>query len=135
MIIGIDPGERRYGVAYADSETRIARPGEVIDATETDPVDRIAALVDEHDATCVVVGRPVGLAGHEGPAVQKLQGFLQRLRERLEVEVDVYDERMTTIIAERGMRDSGMKAAKRKQIRDAVAAQVMLQGYIDAHSK
>jgi putative Holliday junction resolvase len=52
----------------------------------------------------------------------------------IDIEVDVYDERMTTVVAEAGMRSAGVKSRRRKEIRDAVAAQVMLQGFLDAHS-
>lgn len=132
MILGVDPGARRVGLAVADLETRFARALEVIDCRNDDPVIRIGALVDELEVTKVVVGRPVSLSGVDGPASEALVGFLDRLRSSLEVDVDVYDERMTTVIAERSLRDAGASAAKRKEIRDAVAAQVMLQSYMDA---
>ncbi len=132
MILGIDPGRKRIGVALADLETRFAHPLEVIDTSTVDPFARIAALVAEHDVSRVVVGRPVGLSGTEGPAMETQKTFLVRLRSELEVEVDVYDERMTTVIAEQAMRAAGTKAKQRKSLIDAVAAQVMLQGYMDS---
>jgi putative Holliday junction resolvase len=134
LILGVDPGARRVGLAVADLETRFARPLEVIDSEVDDPLERIAAVVKELEVTKVVVGRPVSLAGVDGPASEALMGFLDRLRTSLEVEVDVYDERMTTVIAERSLKAAGASAAKRKAVRDSVAAQVMLQGYMDAHA-
>lgn len=133
MILGVDPGGRRVGLALADSETRFARPLEVIDSHDTDVVTRIREVVAEWNVTRVVVGRPVDLAGREGAAMEAHRTFLTELRARLDVEVDAYDERMTSVIAERSLRAAGASAAKRKEIRDAVAAQVMLQGYLDAH--
>jgi putative Holliday junction resolvase len=133
MILGVDSGERRVGLAVADSETNFARPLEVIDSRDTDVVMRIQEVVAEMNVTRVVVGRPVNLAGREGPAMDAHRTFLTQLRATLEVEVDVYDERMTSVIAERSLRAAGTSAAKRKEVRDAVAAQVMLQGYLDAH--
>lgn len=131
MILGVDPGARRVGLALADPETRFARPLEVIEADGA--VERIKEVVREVGATKVVVGRPLTMAGAHGRAAEALIGFLDRLRNVLDVEVDVYDERLTTVIAERSMRSAGTSAERRKELRDAVAAQVMLQGYVDTH--
>jgi putative Holliday junction resolvase len=133
MILGVDPGERRVGLAIADDETRFARPLEVIDRTETDAVTRIREIIREMKVTMVVVGRPVGLSGIEGPAMEKQKTFLVALRAALDVNVDVFDERLTTVVAERGLRAGGASAKRRKEMRDAVAAQVMLQDYMDVH--
>lgn len=133
MILGVDPGERRVGLAVADEETRFARPLEVIDRTAEDPVARIAELAGEHAVTLVVVGRPVSLSGEAGRAVDAAAPFVAALRDALPVEVVEHDERLTTVIAERSLRAGGANAAVRKRLRDAVAAQVMLQGYLDVH--
>jgi putative Holliday junction resolvase len=133
MILGIDPGERRVGLAVADSETRFARPLEVVDVTAADPVERIVAIVTELGVERVIVGRPVGLSGNAGPAVDAQQELVVRLQERLDVPLEEYDERLTTVIAEQGLRAAGASRAARKKARDAVAAQVMLQGYLDSH--
>lgn len=133
MILGVDPGQRRIGLAIADEETRFARPLDVIDTAARDPLATIASLVDEHDVSLVVVGRPVRLSGEAGPAVALQQGFVDQLRDALSVAVVEHDERLTTVVAERSMRAAGASAAKRKEMRDAVAAQVMLQGYLDGH--
>jgi putative Holliday junction resolvase len=132
MILGVDPGERRVGVAVADEETLFARPLEVIDRGATDAVARVAALAREHDATLVVVGKPLALSGEEGRAVADAAPFVGALREALPVQVVEHDERLTTVIAERALRAGGADPAARKKLRDAVAAQVMLQGYLDA---
>ncbi len=132
MILGIDPGGRRIGVAIADRETRWARPLEVIDARATDPVLRITQLVAEQGVDLIVVGRPVGLSGAEGPAVETQQEFVSALKTAVGVDVEEHDERLTTAEAERGLKGAGVKSATRKKVRDAVAAQVMLQAYMDA---
>ena len=134
MILGVDPGARRIGLAVADAETRFARPLEVVDVEETNAVDRIATLVDELSVSRVVVGRPVGLSGAAGPAVAAQQELVERLDAALDVPVEEYDERLTTVIAEQGLRASGASRAARKRRRDAIAAQVMLQGYLDSHT-
>jgi putative Holliday junction resolvase len=133
-LLGVDPGRRRVGVAVADRETRFARPLEVIDTVETDAVARIAELIRELDVECIVVGRPVGLSGRAGPAVVEQQEFVERLRAATETEVVEHDERLTTAVAERGLRAGGARAGARREIRDAVAAQVILQGYLDTRA-
>lgn len=134
MIIGIDHGSVRVGVAIADPETRFARPLEVIDVRTQDPVERIALLVTEHSASLVIVGRPVRLSGEPGRAVEDTERLVDDLRATLAVPVEEWDERLTTVIAEQGLRAGGGKAKGRRGVRDAVAAQVMLQGYLDAHA-
>ena len=120
------------GVAIADEETRFARPLEVIDARTSPAVDRVRALVDEHGATLVVIGRPVHLSGDVGAAAEEAQAFADAVSAAVDVPVKLWDERLTTVVAEQGLRAGGAKATERRAIRDAVAAQVMLQGYLDA---
>jgi putative holliday junction resolvase len=132
MILGVDPGARRIGLALADAETHFARPLEVVDARRVDPVARIAEVVDEAGVTIVVVGRPVSLSGAAGPAVAAQSAFVDALRARLEVPVREHDERLTSVIAERSLRAAGASARRRRRMRDAVAAQAMLQGYLDS---
>lgn len=131
MILGVDPGERRIGVAAADRETRFARPVEVIDAKTTDPIARIAQLVQEMEADLVVVGRPVSMSGSAGSSVAARREFVEDLRKALDKEVVEHDERLTTVVAEQGLRAAGGSAKARKKVLDAVAAQVMLQGFLD----
>ena len=133
MILGIDPGGRRVGVAVADPETRFARPLEVIDARSHEIVARVADLVGELGVTLVVVGRPTSLRGEAGPAVEAQQRFVTGLREALPVPVEEFDERLTTVAASRRLIEGGASAATRARMRDAVAAQLILQDYLDAH--
>lgn len=132
MILGIDLGARRIGVAAADTETRLARPVEVIDTTTADPVARVCELIRDLGVTAVVVGRPLGLSGRPGPTVSMQQEFLARLRASTSVEITEQDERFTTVEAERALRESGAPPAARKKVRDAVAAQLLLQAYLDS---
>ncbi|CAN5707548.1 Holliday junction resolvase RuvX [soil metagenome] len=131
-ILGIDPGAVRVGVAAGDLATRWARPIEVVDRRSVDAIARIAQLVEELSATRVVVGRPNGLAGRAGPAVAEQERFVADLRAALACPVEEYDERFTTVIAAQGLRVGGAGRRRRAELLDAVAAQVMLQGYLDA---
>lgn len=130
-MLGIDFGTKRVGVAVADDETRFARPLEVIDVTKQNPVQRIVRLVSELDAHLIVVGKPLGLSGKEGPAVDAQSVFLKELRDAVSIEVREHDERLTTVLADQQMRAAGLKRDAKKQLRDAIAAGVMLQGYLD----
>ena len=132
MILGIDPGERRVGLAVADLETRFARPLEVIDRREQDHIGRIEAVVEEIGVTTVVIGRPTSLSGSSGPAVDLQRQLMSELRARLEVEVCEFDERLTTVVAAKALQASGVRRSRRRGLVDAIAAQVMLQGYLDA---
>jgi putative Holliday junction resolvase len=130
-ILGVDPGTRRIGLAIADLETRFARPLEVVPASSV-AIARILELAEERSVVKIVVGKPVGLSGRDGPAVVKQQSFVADLRAATEIPVEEYDERLTTVMAESALRSAGASAKSRKEIRDAVAAQVMLQGFLDA---
>lgn len=137
MILGVDPGARRVGLAVADEATRWARPLEVIDAAAADPVTRIVEVAAGMSVTQVVVGRPVTLSGGIGPAVAVQQRFVADLEAALDeaglgTVVCEHDERLTSVIAEQGMRAGRLKPKRRRELRDARAAQVMLQGYLDA---
>ena len=130
-MLGIDFGTKRIGVAVADEETRFARPLEVIDVTKQVPIERIVELVDDLEVNLIVVGKPLGLSGKEGPAVAAQSVFLGELRAAVTVDVREHDERLTTVLADQQMRAAGLKRDAQKQLRDAIAAQVMLQGYLD----
>lgn len=134
MILGVDVGSHRVGIAAAHEETRFAHPVEVIVVAERDPVARIGELVQEMEASAVVVGRPTSLSGASGPAVVKQSEFVSELRKHLDVEVLEFDERLTTVAADRGMRAAGTSRRTQKTLRDAIAAQIMLQGYLDSTS-
>lgn len=130
-ILGVDPGTRRIGLAIADLETRFARALEVVPASRKG-IERIIEVARERGTVRIVVGKPVTLSGSEGRAVDEQKTFVARLRAATDIPVHEYDERLTTIVAERAMRAAGTSAKNRKEARDAVAAQVLLQGFLDA---
>ena len=130
-ILGIDPGTARIGLAIADTETRFAHPLEVVDATAT-AIDRIVELAREHGVVKIVVGKPIGLSGREGPAVEKQKQFVSDLSARTEIPIEEFDERLTTVVADAGLRAAGTRPKDRKRKRDAIAAQVLLQGFLDS---
>jgi putative Holliday junction resolvase len=121
-------------VALSDSGGTVATPYEVVDRSGDRGRDhrRIAALVDEAGADVVVVGMPLSLDGSIGPAAQAVLDELDQLRGVLAVEIVTWDERLSTVQAERSLRAGNVRKAKRRRVVDQVAATVILQSWLDA---
>jgi putative Holliday junction resolvase len=132
--LGLDIGSRRVGVALSDSGGTVATPYELVDRSGDRGRDhrRIAALVDEAGADVVVVGMPLSLDGSIGPAAQAVLDELDQLRGVLAVEIVTWDERLSTVQAERSLRAGNVRKAKRRRVVDQVAATVILQSWLDA---
>lgn len=128
--LGIDYGRVRIGVALSDGLGLAAHPYEMIE-TGSDVGSRLAGLVEEHDVVRVVVGLPCSLDGSEGETAVDARRFAEGLRDLLEVEVVMYDERLTTRIAEGVLLEARVSRSGRRRVIDKVAAAVMLQGYLD----
>jgi putative Holliday junction resolvase len=122
-ILALDFGLARTGVAVSDATGTLARPVGVVErAASADGLDRLAALVAEHEAELVLVGMPLTLRGERGEQARATELFVETLRDRLEVSVETYDERFTTMLAQQ----SGARAPE-----DAVAAAHLLQGWLE----
>jgi putative pre-16S rRNA nuclease len=132
--VALDIGARRIGVALSDSDGRVATPYEVVTRSGDRARDhrRIAALVDEAGAGVVVVGLPLSLDGSVGPAAAGVLAEIEELRAALGVEVVTWDERLTTVEAERSLRAMGVRRGKRRRVVDQVAATVILQSWLEA---
>ena len=133
-ILGLDVGEKRIGVALA--EGLLAIPLTVIDrrVEETD-MELIMALVEEHKAERIVVGLPRLMNGDIGTQAEETLSFSGALAEHVDIPVDTWDERLSTVTAERLLIDTGMKRKKRKGKIDAMAAAIILQAYLDGTNK
>jgi len=130
--VGVDVGEVRIGVAVSDPDGRLATPVETVSA-DTAALDRIAQIVAEHEPIEVVVGLPVSLSGREGPAAARVRAYAERLADRVHpVPVRMVDERLTTVSAERALRESGRKGRSRRAVVDQAAAVEILQSALDA---
>lgn len=133
-ILGIDLGERRIGLALSDELGWTAQPLGVIRRTKAeDDIDRIAELVREHGAGEVIVGLPKNLDGTIGPRGEICMAFADRLRERLGVPVVLWDERLTTAMAERALIAADVRRQKRRQVVDKMAAAILLQHYLETN--
>ncbi|KAB2385991.1 MULTISPECIES: Holliday junction resolvase RuvX [Actinomadura] len=129
--LGVDVGSVRVGVARCDPGGILASPLETVKSGRGD-IDRLVELVAEHEAIEVVVGLPTSLSGREGPAAQSARKFAARLADRLPPEaVRLYDERLTTVTAESGLRAGGVRGQARRKVVDQAAAAVLLQAALD----
>lgn len=130
-ILGIDLGRARIGVAVSDELGMLAHPVETIPA-RMDVAARIAEIVREKNAERVVVGLPRHMNGSVGIGAAEALAFAEKLRARLSCEVVTWDERMSTMAANRALRESGQKTRNSRGVVDQVAAQMILQGYLDS---
>jgi putative Holliday junction resolvase len=131
--LGIDLGTKRIGVALADSAGTVATPYEVVQRSGDRARDhrRIAELAAETEAVQLVVGLPLSLDGSEGPAARLALAEVEELRHAIGLPVVTWDERLTTVTADRDLMLMDMKAAARRKVVDKVAAAVMLQAWLD----
>jgi len=130
--LGLDVGERRIGVAVSDPDGTVAVPVTVIERkSEAAALGEITALIRDHDIDRIIVGMPLSLDGNLGKQAETVQAFEQSLKECTDVPVVDWDERLSTLHAERMMVEAGVKRGKRKRRLDSVAAAIILQGYLD----
>ncbi len=131
--LGIDLGAKRIGVALCDPDERVATPLTVVERSKTRQADHanIRRLVEEYEAEAVVVGLPLNMSSKITTAAQSAIDEAEQLRGVLTVPVHLYDERLTTVTADRSLMEMQMKADARRRVVDKVAAAVMLQAFID----
>lgn len=129
-ILGIDFGQVRIGLAISDELRFLAHPLQTIPANRS-PVKKIAQIVRDRKVEMVVVGIPRHMSGEAGAAANAALEFANGLRAQLPCPVETWDERLTTVAAERALRDAGRKTHKTRHVVDQVAAQMILQSYLD----
>ena len=132
--LGLDLGSKRIGVAISDRSGTIASPLTVLARSRSRRTDheRIAELVREEQAEVVVVGMPRSLSGAQGPAARAATAEMTALASVVDVPVEPYDERFTTVTATRALAESGVRGPARRRVVDKVAAAVILQSWLDA---
>src|ERR1700686_1856681 len=133
-ILGIDFGRARIGLAISDELRLLAHPLETIPANK-DSVKRISEIVRDRKIDKVVVGIPRHMSGEIGAAANEALEFAEKLRAQLPCAVETWDERLTTVAANRALRDAGKKTRDTRKFVDQVAAQMILQGYLDRESE
>jgi putative Holliday junction resolvase len=132
-VLGIDPGERRIGIAVSNEDRTVATPLEVVTVTEAfDHRRRIGAIAAEWEVVGLVVGLPRHLDGREGTSAEAARAEGDALGDTTGLPVAFYDERLTSVTAERSLTASGVPASKQRGKVDMLAAAVLLQAFLDS---
>ncbi|MCS6772032.1 MAG: Holliday junction resolvase RuvX [Kiritimatiellae bacterium] len=131
--VGIDVGEKRIGVAVSDPDGWLATAREVIEiSTAGEALPRVLEACRAVGATGIVVGLPLNMDGSRGEAARKAETFARELRAATGLPVHLWDERLTTRSAHGAMLEAGLRGERRRGRVDMVAAQMMLQSFLDA---
>jgi len=134
-ILALDYGERRLGFAVSDPDGTIAMSLKVVEVvSDRHAIKEVLRTYEETGADKLVVGLPINMDGSKGPMAVKVEEFVESLDNVIGVRIDKWDERLSTSMADRTLLEADMSRKKRKRVRDKLAAQAMLQGYLDAKS-
>jgi putative Holliday junction resolvase len=132
-LIGLDVSRKAIGVAGADASWRLATPLATIRRRRfTADLAGLQATIAERDAAALVLGWPLNMDGSEGPRCQSVRAFAERLEHALRLPILLWDERLSTFAAEEAADQAGLRARKRADRLDALAAAIILQGALDA---
>lgn len=131
-LIGLDLGTKTIGIALSDAGHRIATPMETIRRTKfTKDAERLIEICNEHDIGGIAIGLPFNMDGSEGPRAQASRAFERNLSQKIQLPMMFWDERLTTVAAERAMLEADLSRKKRAARIDATAAGLILQGVLD----
>ena len=134
-ILALDVGERRIGVALSDPTQTLARSLMVVERrSDRETMERLAGLAKKQGVERVVVGYPLSLRGDAGPQAETVGRFAEALAATVDVPVELWDERYSTVEAERVLRERGLDGRQRRKQVDATAAAIILQAYLDART-
>ena len=135
-IAALDLGRRRIGVAVTDAAAMGAYPVGVVERRSiARDLEVIAAMLRDREVTTFVVGLPLNMDGSEGPAARAARRFADQLASALKVEVEMFDERLTSFEAEERLKGMPVKKGARKPTIDAIAATVILEGWMQSHAE
>lgn len=133
-LLGVDLGSKRIGFAVSDPDRIIATALRVVECqNDGHIVNTIVSICREVDADQCIIGHPINMDGSKGPASQRAEKFKTELAAKLGRPVVLWDERLTTKSAHDALIEAGTRRDKRKGLVDKIAAQIMLQHYLDAH--
>ncbi len=131
-VAGLDLGDKTIGVAISDLRRSVATPVETIRRVKfTDDAARLLALLMARGAQGIVLGLPLNMDGSEGPRAQGTRAFARNLERLTDLPITFWDERLSTVAAERALLEADASRKRRKEVIDAVAASYILQGALD----
>lgn len=133
-ILGLDVGDKRIGIAVSDPMRITAQPVGTLVRTQTgEDFEKVIETAREYEVGLIVVGLPTRLNGSASPQTEKVERFREELEKRTEIPVKSWDERFTTTSAEASLIEAGMRRKTRRGVVDSVAAQIMLQHYLECN--
>lgn len=131
--MGLDVGDKRIGIALSDEGAVIASPRETLERSgNRKDIRYMLELARREEVSEIVVGMPFSLDGSLGPQAHKVERFVEALKAETDIRITTWDERLTTVSAERALLEGNVSRAKRKKTIDRVAAALILQGYLDS---
>ncbi len=134
IILSVDYGDKRTGIAVCDKMGMLASPVDVITGDyEPKIIDAVIALAKKQGAEKIVVGLPKNMDGSEGFRAEKCKSFAKNLEEKSGIETVLFDERLTTVSAHRALNGTNVTGKKRKAVVDAVSAVIILEAYLAAN--
>lgn len=130
--MSLDVGDKRIGIALSDPMGILASPLAIIERTsETEDVEKIVSLINQHQVKEIIIGLPLSLKGDVGEQAEKVHVFVDHLTQHTGIPLILRDERLSTVSANRLMREARTKKTKQKIPDDAFAAALILQSYLD----
>ena len=130
--LGLDIGDKRIGVALSDPGGILASPFTIINRTDDRAdIEAIIDIINQQRVKQIVVGLPLSMDGSMGKQAEKVKSFVQTFSNKTQVPIEFRDERLTTVLARRLMQAARTKKTRKKVRDDAVAAALILQGYLD----
>lgn len=131
--MALDLGKRRIGLALSDVTGIVAQGLETLQRTNLrQDLARLAKLASEHNVTLIVMGNPLHMSGREGRGTEHARDFAERLEALTAIPVQLWDERLTTVQAQRVLRESGASIEKRAKAVDRLAAVILLESFLDS---
>ncbi|SDG78691.1 Holliday junction resolvase RuvX [Pelagibacterium luteolum] len=131
-LMGLDLGTKTIGVAISDSLRMTASPIETIKRAKfTADAERLLALITHNNVTGIVIGLPLNMDGSEGPRAQSARAFVRNLKQKIDLPMVFWDERMSTMAVTRTMIEADLSRARRAEVVDKLAASYILQGALD----
>ena len=136
-ILGIDYGDRRIGLSVSDMLYITAQPLDFLNVNgDKDAISKIKPYISEYNIEKIVLGLPKNMDGTEGERAAKTRRFSEKLNIEFGIEIDFFDERMTTISAERALNSMNVRGSdKKKGKKDMLSAAIILQGYMEKNKK
>ena len=135
-VMGVDYGDVRTGIALSDANRFLASGiGTIKEGGMRSTAKKVASLAAEHDVGIIVIGLPKNMDGSEGASAQKIRAFAELLGGLTDVQIEFFDERVSTMAAHQILNMTDTRGAKRKSVVDTLSAEIILQNYLDKNSK